>query len=128
MSRFKAGVLLLMLFSTVFVGGINFIVSKAFGYGGSGTIVSGYISQNTTWTLEGSPYIVIADVIVEPDVYLTIEPGVSVKFKSGTNLLVDVILIAKGNSTHTILFKATLLFHPQEVGALLYLEGTLSKH
>jgi len=50
------------------------------------TFVSGDIRQNTTWTLEGSPYIVTGDITVasldysyhsDPDsVTLTIEPGV----------------------------------------------------
>jgi len=114
---------LLILFLTIFISisRINFIVTKAFGYSGSGTIASGYISQNTTWTLEGSPYIVTADVIVEPDVYLIVEPGVSVKFKSGTNLLVDGILIAKGNSTHTILFTSDLAIpSPGSWGAIVF--------
>jgi len=82
----------------------HFAISKAADYSGSGTPVGGYISENTTWTLDGSPYIVIADVIVEPDVHLTIDPGVSIKFKSGTSLIVDGYLVAKGNSTHTIEF------------------------
>ena len=79
-------------------------ISKATDYSGSGTPVGGYISENTTWTLDGSPYIVITDVIVEPDVHLTIDPGISIKFKSGTSLIVDGYLVAKGNSTHMIEF------------------------
>ena len=68
------------------------------------TIVSGYVSENTTWTLEGSPYIIVEDIIVEPDVFLIIEPGVFVKFERGTNLIIDGSLIAQGNRTHKINF------------------------
>ncbi len=59
-----------------------------------GTRVSGTITQDTVWTLEGSPYIVIGDVSVEyPDTsgntaVLTIAPGVEVRFDPGTGLYI----------------------------------------
>ncbi|MCP8320942.1 MAG: hypothetical protein H3Z52_08385, partial [archaeon] len=53
-------------------------------YSGQSTLVSGYLSQNTIWTLAGSPYIVIGDVVIDAGVSLTIEPGVVVKFTDGT--------------------------------------------
>jgi len=98
------GVFFVFLILALLIAGINFNITKAADYGSSGTTVGGYVSEDTTWTLDGSPYIVIEDVIVEPDVYLTIEPGVLIKFKSGTNLVVDGYLIAQGNSTHMIEF------------------------
>ncbi|MEX1347818.1 MAG: right-handed parallel beta-helix repeat-containing protein, partial [Desulfobacterales bacterium] len=64
------------------------------------TSVSGDIRQNTTWTLEGSPYIVTGDITVasldysyhsDPDsVRLTIEPGVQIRFNPGTGLIVGI--------------------------------------
>lgn len=66
--------------------------------------VSEYITVNTTWTLGSSPYIVEGDVIVEPNVFLTIEPGVVVKFTNGTNLIIDGGLIAQGNPANKITF------------------------
>ncbi|MEZ4833992.1 MAG: hypothetical protein R2873_18755 [Caldilineaceae bacterium] len=59
------------------------------------TNVSGPITTNTTWTLANSPYIVTDDVTVEAGVTLTIQPGVVVKFDSGTDeLWVNGTLIA----------------------------------
>jgi hypothetical protein len=73
-------------------------------YSEQSTQTSGYISENTTWTIENSPYVVIGNVIVEPDVFLTIAPGVVVKFTNGTNLVIDGGLIAQGSSTNKITF------------------------
>jgi len=82
----------------------NFLASKVHAYNGSGTSVGGYISENTTWTLVGSPYIIVEDVVVEPNISLTIDPGVTVRFHYGKNLVIDGFLYARGNSTHRILF------------------------
>jgi PKD repeat protein len=98
------GVIFAVFVSGLLIAGINFNATKAVDYGSSGTYVGGYITTNTTWTLAGSPYIVVADVIVEPNVFLTIEPGVIVKFAIGTNLVIDGGLFAWGNSTHKITF------------------------
>jgi len=98
------GVLFAIFVLYPLIGGINFHVAKAGDYGSSGTPVGGYISENTTWTLDGSPYIVIADVIVELGVVLRIDPGVVVKFTTGTSLVIDGALVAEGNITHPITF------------------------
>ncbi|CAB1080308.1 hypothetical protein D1AOALGA4SA_7992, partial [Olavius algarvensis Delta 1 endosymbiont] len=61
----------------------------------NGTMVSGNITSNTTWTMAGSPYIVTGDITVRHSSYansdsysatLTIEPGVEVRFEKGTGL------------------------------------------
>ena len=59
------------------------------------TFVSGNITQNTTWTLAGSPYIITGDVTVRHSKFggsyaatLTIDPGVVVRFEPGTGLYI----------------------------------------
>ncbi len=60
------------------------------------TFVSGNITSDTTWTVDGSPYIVTSDVTVyhtsrtSGDYVrrLTIEPGVEIRFNPGTGLYI----------------------------------------
>ena len=59
------------------------------------TQVNGLITEDTTWSMEGSPYIVTGDVTVQQSVSdsgnvptLTIDPGVEVRFAPGTGLYV----------------------------------------
>jgi len=42
------------------------------------TEVCGHIEKNTTWVPDGSPYVLICKVIIDPNVALTIEPDVVV--------------------------------------------------
>ncbi|MFO7716585.1 fibronectin type III domain-containing protein, partial [Desulfosarcina sp.] len=65
-----------------------------------GTAVSGNIAQNTTWSMDNSPYVVTGDITVRHSNYdyythtapasvtLTIEPGVEVRFEPGTGLYI----------------------------------------
>jgi hypothetical protein len=74
------------------------------------TNVSGGIYANTTWTLAGSPYIVVDTVVVFPGVTLTIDPGVVVKFDSTKYLEIrQGTLIANGTATDSITFTANSL-------------------
>jgi hypothetical protein len=69
------------------------------------TNVSGGIYANTTWTLAGSPYIVVDTVVVFPGVTLTIDPGVVVKFDNNKRLDIrEATLIAEGTITDSIKF------------------------
>ncbi|MDW8023844.1 MAG: PKD domain-containing protein, partial [Nitrososphaerota archaeon] len=58
--------------------GINFDLVKAVNHSYSGTYVGGIIWENTTWTLENSPYIIMKTVQIPENVTLIIEPGVTV--------------------------------------------------
>ena len=48
------------------------------------TYVSGVITQNTVWTESNGPYVVTDDTLVESNILLTIQPGVVVRFDSGS--------------------------------------------
>ncbi len=70
--------------------------------------VGGGIFADTTWDLAGSPYIVTSNVIVYPNVTLTISPGVTVKFNLGLNMEVRGHLIAIGTNNDSIFFTTSL--------------------
>ena len=85
------------------------------------TNVSGFISQNTTWTLQGSPYAVTGSVLVNVGVKLTIDPGVTVKFDGGRLLQVNGELIARGYSDRKILITSNQLSPaPGDWGYILF--------
>ncbi len=67
------------------------------------THVSGTISQDTTWTLSGSPYVLDGNVTVSSGVTLTIEAGVVVK-SSWRRLTVYGALDAQGTALAPITF------------------------
>jgi hypothetical protein len=71
---------------------------------GESTIWDKDITQNTTWYLADSPYIIVKDIKVYTVALLTIEPGVVVKFADGTELYIAGGLSVQGNITHPITF------------------------
>ncbi len=74
-----------------------------------GTLVSGHITSDTTWTISGSPYIVTDSVTVDNGVTLTIEAGVDVLFESGFyHLTVDGRLRSLGNATRRVTITSNL--------------------
>ena len=68
------------------------------------TYVEGLITQDTVWTLVDSPFVVSKDVIVYPNVTLTIEPEVEVRFGGSFSLIVEGRLVAKGTKDKVITF------------------------
>lgn len=70
-----------------------------------GSHVSGTLTNDTTWTTGGSPYIVTGSISIPEGVTLTINPGVTVKFvNSGYYLYVSSSLVADGTSDEPIVF------------------------
>jgi len=112
--------------------------------GYSQTNVSGIISSNMTWTLAGSPYIVVGNVLVDDGVTLTIEAGVLIKLDSQKTIQNKGTFIAIGTSANKIVFTSnqttpapgdwTMIdFSDETVDAVFdgngnYLSGTILKH
>jgi len=70
----------------------------------SGTYIEGIITQDTIWTLTDSPFVVSKNITVYPNVTLTIEPSVEVKFGGEFSLIVNGKLIANGMQDKMITF------------------------
>jgi hypothetical protein len=66
--------------------------------------VSGNLTEDTRWTADKSPYLVVGTVTVDPGVTLTIEPGVSVLFGAGLGMEIEGRLLAEGTADRRITF------------------------
>jgi PKD repeat protein len=66
--------------------------------------VAGTLSTHTTWTTNGSPYVVVAPLTVATSVTLRIEPGVAVQFLTNGLLTVRGSLLAEGTPANPIAF------------------------
>ncbi len=88
------------------------------------TEVYGVISQSTTWTAAGSPYLLTDNVIVTRGVTLTIEPGVTVVGYPGKELDVLGHLEAIGTPTQPITFTSVGEGWNEQWKGLLFDGGT----
>lgn len=82
-----------------------FTVTALFGFGATAsaaTNVSG--NQSGTWTLAGSPYIVVGTVTVPAAQTLTIQAGVQVRVAASLNLSVQGSLITQGTLAQPVVF------------------------
>ncbi|XP_048576746.1 uncharacterized protein LOC5510655 isoform X3 [Nematostella vectensis] len=86
-----------------------------------GAKLMGRLYESTTLTEEASPYEITSDVTILPNVTLTIEPNVELKFKAGTSLLVLGTLNAKGTFNKNIKFT---LLRPSGKETLRLRDGT----
>ncbi|MEI6124756.1 MAG: T9SS type A sorting domain-containing protein [Bacteroidota bacterium] len=91
------------------------------------TPVSGGIYSNTTWTHANSPYIVTDTVVVFPNVVLTIEPGVIVKFNLNKRIeMRGAKLLAEGTMTDSITFSSNQITPSSGDWAGIVITGTIS--
>ncbi|MBZ0266217.1 right-handed parallel beta-helix repeat-containing protein [bacterium] len=72
-----------------------------------GTQISGDI-ETSTWSVDGSPYLIVADATVLADQILTIEPGVIVRGFEGVRIFVSGAIEAEGTEEELILFTSHL--------------------
>ena len=107
---------LFILFITIF-----------FNSGKAQTIITESINTNTTWTINGSPYIISTfGVTVEEGNTLTIEPGVEVHFDNYThNLRVAGTLQAVGDEGNKIRFWGSETIYPDLYGGI-YVDGGIA--
>ena len=90
------------------------------------TEVSGNITSPTIWTVAGSPYIVVGSIILYPEVTLTIEPGVTIKFKDNLSLETYGELIARRTKTDSILFTSNNATpQPGDWGSIKFLHNSV---
>jgi len=96
---------------------------------GPTNVPGGTISTDTTWDLNGSPYIVQGGVAVAANVTLTIEAGVEVRFVTSAYLDIYGHLTAQGQPGQIIIFTSDqaspqagnwygLTFHPGSSGVV----------
>ena len=89
------------------------------------TYVSGPIITHTTWTVAGSPYVMTGNVIVNPGITLTIEPGVTVMGQQDSiSLRVEGYLQAIGMLANPITFTSMLNSGPSQWSALNFIGGS----
>jgi hypothetical protein len=78
-------------------------------YAEADTYVTENITQDTTWSISGSPYVISSDVQVYGGVKLIINPGVEVRFNQGAGLIVAGELKAVGTTYNSIKFTSNSL-------------------
>jgi len=72
------------------------------------TNVTENITQDTTWGISGSPYIIQNNIQVYPGTTLTVKPGVEVVIHVGSSLIIGGELIARGELTNLIIFNSNV--------------------
>jgi len=88
--------------------------------------VSGIIGTDTTWSAADSPYCATGNILVEQDVILTVEPGVTVRFGPTRTLQVDGGLVALGTVTQSITFTSAYTQpQPGDWGGILFTATTI---
>lgn len=87
-------ILIFALASTIFFGQKSFAMTY---------VEESTIDVDTTWTKEGSPY-VLSTLLISDNVTLTIEAGVEVKFNDSASLYIYGKVLAKGTKDQPIIF------------------------
>ena len=94
--------------------------------GASVTLVSGNITQNTSWTVANSPYELTGNVTVNQGIILSVEPGVIIRFRSGLNITVNGGLTCNGSSGYPIILTSASLTIPSFWGGIQFNSTAIS--
>lgn len=68
------------------------------------TEVGGTLTNSTVWTLAAAPIVITNNLTIAPQVTLTIDPGVEVRFNQGLRITIQGRLIAEGTPGQRIRF------------------------
>jgi len=71
----------------------------------SGTYVYNDITDDTFWTASGSPYVINTNLTISSGTTLTIDPGVTVKFRGNYSIINNGIIDAQGDPGDHISFE-----------------------
>jgi len=94
---------LLSLLAVIIVG-MFAAAGRLFFSAANATYVEGIILQDTVWTPTDNPFVVSKDLIVAPNVTLTIMPGVEVRFGGNFSFFIIGRLVADGTPDKWITF------------------------
>lgn len=97
-------ILLNVGFSSLFTLGINATETSKTGGEVNNSRGNLIISSDTTWTTANSPYNLSGNVLIEHNVTLTINPGVTIRLGSDNYIQVEGKLIAEGTANQMITF------------------------
>jgi parallel beta-helix repeat protein len=90
------------------------------------TYVWGPIRMDTVWTLVDSPFVISDDITIPPNLTLTVEPSVEVRFGGSFSLIVEGTLIAEGSENRSIRFTSNRLNATQGDWGTILLSSTNS--
>jgi len=72
------------------------------------TDIGGTITNDSTLTIEGSPYFIVGNFGVPADVTLTVNPGVIINYNDDYQIIIQGTLIANGDSVNPIVFNGNV--------------------
>jgi len=90
----------------------------------SDNVIPHFIDANTTLTSENSPYLAIGDVVINADVELKIDKGVTILMPTGGNIIVRGKLDIAGTERDPVLILPNSNIGTTHWGALCFVEPT----
>ena len=98
-NRLKTSFLIFSFALSILAFGIKILPPPALA-----TYVEGLVERDTVWTLTDSPFVLTNDINISPNVTLTIEPGVEVRFGGNFSIIVEGDMHAIGTKSRNITF------------------------